>query len=86
MVESIEAPAVAARRAQALGGQDAIDAMNAVPVAGGGPRVIVNTVGLDDVETGDTSPAADPPVPPVPGNGHDSGGDALAIPAFLRRS
>ena len=86
VVESIESPAVAARRAEALGGQDAIDAMNAVPVAGGGPRVIVNTVGLDEDKTGDASPDADPAVPPVPGNGHDSGGDGLEIPAFLRRS
>ena len=86
VVETIESPAVAARRAEVLGAQDAIDAMNAVPVAGGGPRVIVNTVGLDDDETGDASPAADPAVPPVPGNGDDSGGDGLEIPAFLRRS
>ena len=86
VVESIESPAAAERRAEAPGGQDAIDAMNAVPVAGGGPRVIVNTVGLDDDEAGDASPETDPPVPPVPGNGHDSGGDGLEIPAFLRRS
>ena len=90
VVESIESPATAERRAEALGGQDAIDAMNAVPVAGGGPRVIVNTVGLDEDEAGNESPDADPPGPPVPGNGHESvhdvGGDALDIPAFLRRS
>ena len=70
--------------------------MNAVPVAGGGPRVIVNTVGLDDDgdRDGDASPHAAPAAPSVPGNGHDavsdtvsdSGGDALDIPAFLRRS
>ena len=86
VVESIESPAAAERRADALGGQAAIDAMNAVPVAGGGPRVIVNTVGLDDDETGDQSQDAGPPVPPVIGNSHDSGGDGLEIPAFLRRS
>ena len=86
VVESIESPAIAERRAEAVGGQDAIDAMNAVPVTGGGPRVIVNTVGLDDDEAGDESQDADPPATPVPGNGHDSAGDALAIPAFLRRS
>ena len=85
VVESIEAPAVAERRAEALAGQSAIDAMNAVPVAGGGPRVIVTTVGLEDDETGEASPDADPPPPPVPGNGHDSG-DGLEIPAFLRRT
>ena len=86
VVESIESPAIAERRAEALGGQDAIDAMNAVPVAGGGPRVIVNTVGLDDDEAGDESQDADPPATPVPGNSHDSAGDGLEIPAFLRRS
>ena len=71
-------------------GHDAIDAMNAVPVAGAGPRVIVNTVGFENGDDGDTSPDAQPPAPPVPGNGHDtasvSGGDGLEIPAFLRRS
>ena len=77
-------------------GVEPIDAMNAVPVAGGGPRVIVNTVGIDGDGDGDgdASPDLDPSAPPVPGNGHDavsgavsdSGGDALGIPAFLRRS
>ena len=71
-------------------GHDAIDAMNAVPVAGGGPRVIVNTVGFENGGDGDASPDAQPPAPTVPGNGHDtasvSGGDGLDIPAFLRRT
>ena len=71
-------------------GHDAIDAMNAVPVAGGGPRVIVNTVGFENGGDGDASPDAQPPAPPIPGNGHDtagvSAGDGLEIPAFLRRS
>ena len=44
---------------------DAIDAMNAVPTADGGPRVIVQTVG--------------------PVNGHEAGDDPLEIPEFLRR-
>ena len=67
--------------------------MNAVPVAGGGPRVIVNTVGFESGGDGDASPDAGPPAPPVPGNGHDTicdgvcdSGDGLEIPAFLRRS
>ena len=68
--------------------------MNAVPAAGGGPRVIVNAVGFDADGDGDTAPDANPPVPAAPGNGHDtvchSGGDGtddpLALPAFLRRS
>ena len=71
-------------------GHDAIDAMNAVPVAGGGPRVIVNTVGFENGGDGDASPDAQPPTPPIPGNGHDTAGvsdsDGLEIPAFLRRS
>ena len=86
VVESIESPAVAERRAEALAGQSAIDAMNAVPVAGGGPRVIVNTVGIEDDETGDASPDVDPPATPVPGNGHHADGGGLEIPAFLRRT
>ena len=90
VVESIESPAFAEGRSEALSMQEQIDAMNAVPTAGGGPRVIVNTVGLDEDETGNSSQDADPPVPPVPGNGHDTvcdgGGDGLEIPAFLRRS
>ena len=59
--------------------------MNAVPVAGGGPRVIVSTVGIGADDDAEASPVTDPAVPPVPGNGHDAGGDALDIPAFLRR-
>ena len=62
-----------------------IDAMNTVPVAGGGPRVIVNTVGIDADDGTEASPEIEPSPPPVPGNGHDAGGDALDIPAFLRR-
>ena len=70
-------------------GHEAIDAMNAVPVAGGGPRVIVSTVVFENGGDGDADPSAEdlPPAPPVPGNGHDTAsGDALDIPAFLRRS
>ena len=71
-------------------GHEAIDAMNAVPVAGGGPRVIVNTVGFENGGDGDASTEHVPPAPPVPGNGRDTAGvnagDGLEIPAFLRRS
>ena len=70
-------------------GVEAIDAMNAVPVAGGGPRVIVSTVGFENGDDGDGDASAEdaPPVPPVPGNGHDTAsGNALDIPAFLRRT
>ena len=69
-------------------GHEGIDAMNAVPVAGGGPRVIVSTVGFENGDDGDADASAEdvPPAPPVPGNGHDTAGDALDIPAFLRRT
>ena len=78
-------------------GHPEIDAVNAVPVAGAGPRVIVNTVGFESDGQDDTTQDADPPLPPAPGNGHYStrggvphaagdGGDALEVPAFLRRS
>ena len=86
VVESIESPAVAERRAEAFAAQEAIDTMNAVPVAGGGPRVIINTVGIEADEDGDSSPDADQPPPAAPGNGHDTAGDPLEVPAFLRRS
>ena len=79
-------PAAAERRTEELAGQEAIDAMNAVPVSGGGPRVIINTVGLEDDDDNNASPKADPSVHAVPGNGHDTGGDPLEVPAFLRRS
>ena len=79
-------PAAAERRTEDLAGQEAIDAMNTVPVAGGGPRVIIRTVGLEDDDDNDASPEADPSARAVPGNGHDTGGDPLEVPAFLRRS
>lgn len=64
--------------------------MNAVPVAGGGPRVIINTVGIEADGDDDSTPDADQPPPSVPGNGQDTasddGHDPLALPAFLRRS
>ena len=83
--ETAGSPGVPDAATVAPTGQDAIDAMNAVPVAGGGPRVIVSTVGIGDDDDTEASPETDPSAPPVPGNGHDAGGDALDIPAFLRR-
>ena len=83
VVESIDSPAVAERLALARARQDEADALNAVSTADGGPRVIVRTEGLDGDGNDKASPDADPPLPPVRGNGHDSGG--LEIPAFLRR-
>ena len=88
--ETAESPGVSGPRVPdaatvAPTGVEPIDAMNAVPVAGGGPRVIVNMVGIDADDGTEASPDTDPSAPPVPGNGHDAGGDGLEIPAFLRR-
>ena len=69
-------------------GHEAIDAMNAVPVAGGGPRVIVSTVGFengtDEVSGGE--PATADASAPANGVHTAPAGDAMDIPAFLRRS
>ena len=92
MPDTAESPGASDGEAIAPTGHEAIDAMNAVPVAGGGPRVIVNTVGFENGGdgNGDASTEDVPPAPPVPGNGHDTAGvnagDGLEIPAFLRRS
>ena len=79
VVERIVAPAVAERVAVARSGQEHIDAMNAVPVAEGDPGAIVAA------GTG-AGASRNAERPDVPGNGHDTAGDALEIPAFLRRS
>ena len=85
--ETAASPDAAERDDPAPSVDEGIDAMNAVPTADGGPRVIVSTVGFENGGDGGTSPGAEPPA--VPGNGHDTvheGGDPLEIPAFLRRS
>ncbi len=56
--ETTGSPGVPDAATVAPTGHEAIDAMNAMPVAGGGPRVIVNTVGIDGDGDGDASPAA----------------------------
>lgn len=68
--------------------QQQVDAMNSVPTADGGPRVIISTVGFNNGNAQEDAAAPEPPVPPLPGNGVDTAaeGDALDIPAFLRRS
>ena len=83
VVESIDSPAVAEQLAIARARQNEVDALNAVPTADGDPRVIVGTEGLGGDGNGEAPPDADPPMPPVRGNRHDS--DGLEIPAFLRR-
>ena len=92
VVESIDSPAVAERLAASRAA--ALDSLNAVPTADGGPRVIVNTPGFDDDASvddgsGDATPSADTTGgEPAGGNGHDSDASTglLEIPAFLRRS
>ena len=90
IVESIDSPAVAEHLAASRA--DALGALNAVPTADGGPRVIVNTSGfVDDASvddgSGDPTPEDTPPSPPVRGNGQDgAAANLLEIPAFLRRS
>ena len=81
----VSSPRVPDAATAAPAGHEAIDALNAVPVAGGGPRVIVNTVGFENGDDRDASLDADPAAPPASGNGHNTEGDALDIPAFLRR-
>ena len=92
IVESIDAPAVADPRAALLSSAVNADATppvamsspeSADPPADNGPRVIVGTEGLGGDGNDKASPDADPPLPPVRGNGHDAEG--LEIPAFLRR-
>ena len=86
--ETTGSPGSSDGKAIAPTGHEAIDATNAVPIAGGGPRVILSTVGFENGDDGDADASAEgaPPMPSVPGNGHDTAGDALDIPAFLRRT
>ena len=84
-VGSVPSPGVAEREARDVHAAD--DAMNAVPTADGGPRVIVSTVGFGNGADEDSTSHADTDVPPVAANGADTAADdALDIPAFLRRS
>ena len=93
VVEGIDSPAVAERLAASRAA--ALDTLNAVPTADGGPRVTIQTSGFgDDASVDDGSGGATPSAgtasgEPAGGNGHDSGDASaglLEIPAFLRRS
>ena len=67
--------------------QDAIDAMNQVPTADGGPRVIISTVGFESEPATQAGAESDtPPPPPVNGAATAATAEALDVPAFLRRS
>ena len=90
VVESIDSPAVAERLLTARAGRNGgLDALNAVPTADGGPRVIVRTEGFEGSGpdgAGATALETGSPAPPASGNGRDAGEELLDIPAFLRHA
>ena len=68
--------------------RDTVEAMNGVPTADGGPRVIISTVGFDNGAQDDADPDTETAVAQVPANAADTAaaGEATEVPAFLRRS
>ena len=80
VVESIEAPAVADRRAAALA--SAVNADATPPVAAGDHGAMRTTIA-----GGGSNVPVEPEqvMAPPRGNGHDNGAELLEIPAFLRR-
>ena len=81
IVESIEAPAVAERRAAALASAMNVDAT--LPVAASAPEAA--RLPADDAGDHDVSVEREQVLAPPRGNGHDNGAELLEIPAFLRR-
>ena len=82
IVESIDAPAVAERRAAALA--SAMNADATLPVAASAPEAAgPPAAGAGDH---DVSVEREQVLAPPRGNGHDNGAELLEIPAFLRRS
>ena len=81
VVESIDAPAVAERRAAALASAMNTDAT--LPVAASAPEV----AGPPAADAGDhaVSVEREQVLAPPRGNGHDNGAELLEIPTFLRR-
>ena len=81
IVESIDAPAVAERRAAAIA--SAMNADATLPVAASAPEV----AGPPAADAGDHDVSVEPEqvLAPPRGNGHDNGLELLEIPAFLRR-
>ena len=81
IVESIDAPAVAERRAAALA--SAMNADATLPVAASAPEV----AGPPAADAGGhgVSVEREQVLAPLRGNGHDNGAELLEIPAFLRR-
>ena len=83
VVESIEAPAVADRRAAALASAVNVDATP--PIAASAPEAADPTVG-DAIAGGhDVSVEREQVLAPPRGNGQDNSAEVLEIPAFLRR-
>ena len=81
IVESIEAPAVAERRAAALASAMNVDAT--LPIAASAPEAA--RLPADDAGGHDVSVEREQVLAPPRGNGHDNGTELLEIPAFLRR-
>ena len=81
IVESIDAPAVAERRAAAIA--SAMNADATLPVAASAPEV----AGPPAPDAGGHDVTVEPEqvMAPPRGNGHDNGAELLEIPAFLRR-
>ncbi len=73
VVESIDAPAVAERRAAALASAKNSDAT--LPVVASAPEAADHDVSVEREQV----------LAPPRGNGHDSDAELLEIPAFLRR-
>ena len=82
IVESIDAPAVAERRAAAIA--SAMNADATLPVAASAPEV----AGPPAADAGDHDVSVEPEqvLAPPRGNGHDNKAELLEIPAFLRRN
>ena len=81
IVESIDAPAVAERRAAALA--SAMNADATLPVAASAPEVAGPPAA--DASGHDVSVEPEQVLAPPRGNGHDNKAELLEIPAFLRR-
>ena len=84
IVESIDAPAVAERRAAAIA--SAMNSgCNAPTVAASAPEVAGPPARVDGTGDHDVSVEREQVLAPPRGNGHDNKAALLEIPAFLRR-
>ena len=83
VVESIDAPAVAERRAAALASAKNSDAT--LPVVASAPEAADPRAGEAGAGDYDVSVEREQVLAPPRGNGRDSDAELLEIPAFLRR-